>query len=140
MNFKLSSMDPRKFFSKSKQPVGQIETDGFINYENIKARPYPGTEIEVNENGEIRKGLVVFEDIPKGPKNFAVKYEEAYEDEDGSPRIFNEEEDTGKGIQIKIGAIKDHYRGGRKRTHRKRTHRKRTHRKRTHRKRTHKRA
>ena len=76
----------------------------------------------------------MFEDIPPGAKNFAVAYE------DGSVRIFNDKEDTGKGIQIKIGDIKEHYRGGRKRTHRKRTHRKRTHRKRTHRKRTHKRA
>jgi hypothetical protein len=72
----------------------------------------------------------VLEDIPPGPKNFAVKYE------DGSERIFNYEKDTGNGIQIKIGDA-NYKAGGRKRTHRKRTHRKRTHRKRTHRKRTH---
>ena len=135
MNFRnpLSSMG--NFFSKPKPTVGQTETDGFIEYDLITAIPYPGTEIEVNENGGIKTGLVQRnDDIPQGPKNFAVKYE------DESVRIFNDEKDTNKGILIKIGDIKEHYRGGRKRTHRKRTHRKRTHRKRTHRKRTHKRA
>jgi len=116
----LSSMG--NFFSKSKPTVGQTETDGFINYDDMTARPYPSTEIEVNENGGIKKGLVERNvDIPQGAKNFAVAYE------DGSVRIFNDEEDTGKGILIKIGDINEHYRGGRKRTHRKRTHRKRTH-------------
>lgn len=42
-------------FSSKNKTIGQTQSEGFINYDEMTSRPYPYTEIEVKQNNKIKK-------------------------------------------------------------------------------------
>jgi hypothetical protein len=94
----------------SKGSKGQTKTDDYVKLSEITARPYPNTEVSIKfDNGEIRHGTVVRDDsASSGAQNIMVQYN----DKCKTTQRFTSAD--GDKIQIKIGHVKSHYRGGRK--------------------------
>jgi len=89
--------------------IGQYKTTGFVKLSDITARPYPMTNVTIKFEDNTTKPAMVIrdEDSMEGPQNIMVEYR------DGNTQKFTAKD--GEKIQMKIGEVTAHYRGGRKR-------------------------
>ena len=100
--------DIKSSIGLASKPIGQSPTTDFINLSTITARPYPGTSVEIKfSDGTIQKGTVVRDDTaPEGAQNITIEYD------NGKTQKFTS---ANSDVEIKIGSVIQHYRGGKKR-------------------------